>query len=325
MGQKTESDFYLRSLIQEQPLSFYSVVGAPLAGLASPETWQVGFGAIDALRKKLRRVGWGADSATEAEALGADWDRSRRVAELLVKAGLGRWARNAVADTSDLAFKLTRPDRNPAAFVYLSRLAYSCGDFARSIEIITALASCVSEFWSRYPEQLLIVFPIPRIQTFASSAPTGKRLTLMLGIARQESSFRADALSAARAFGYMQITPATARKILGDQAPATEEAIETMLLDPTTSIRLSARFLEQLSERFAGSEVLMAAAYNAGEYAASLWRKQRDVQDDTLFLEGIPYGETKGYVKAVMRNAAVYRWLLPLTRDPLPGDKKDPS
>lgn len=71
--------------------------------------------------------------------------------------------------------------------------------------------------------------------------------------------------------------------------------------------------------------MLMAAAYNAGEYAAALWRKQRDVQDDTLFLEGIPYGETKGYAKAVMRNAAVYRWLLPLTRDPAPGIKKDPS
>jgi hypothetical protein len=293
--------------------------------LISPEAWQQPFGSLDKLKGKLRRVGWGIEGATDVEGLGADWDRARRVAELLVKSGLGRWARSAVADAADLAFKTTRPDRNPPVFVYLSRLAFSCGDFARSIEINTALATAVPGFWSRYPEQLLVVFPTPRVQTFASSAATGKRLTLMLGIARQESSFMPDAQSAARAFGYMQITPATARKLLGDQAPATEEAIETMLLDPVSSIRLSARFLDQLSERFAGSELLMAAAYNAGEYAAALWRKQRDVQDDTLFLEGIPYGETKGYVKAVMRNAAVYRWLLPLTRDPLPGNKKDPS
>ena len=229
-----------------------------------------------------------------------------------------------VEEAAEALAKTSRPDRSPEAFLYLSRLAYSAGDYGRAIELTSALSSTVDGFWTRYPEQIFLIFPFPMLKTFSGVANTGKRVTLMLGLARQESSFRAEAQSAARAFGYMQLTPATARRLLGDQAPASDDTIETMLLDPQTSIRLSARYLEILNQRFGGSELLMAAAYNAGEHAVTGWRKHREVEDQALFIESIPYSETKGYVKAVLRNAAIYRHLLPLTRESLVGNKKDP-
>ena len=323
MGQKTESDFYMHSLLHEQPLSYYAVVAAPAAGLLANNAWQKDFGDLGKLRARL-----GAVSLSETADLGknnANWQSSRRLAEILVqgKSG-GRWARAAVADAAEAVAKASRPDRNPEAFLYLSRLAYSAGDYGRAIELTSALSSAVDGFWARYPEQIFLVFPVPMLKTFSGVANTSNRVTLMLGLARQESSFRAEAQSAARAFGYMQLTPATARRLLGDQAPANDDTIEALLLDPQTSIRLSARYLEILNQRFSGSDLLMAAAYNAGEHAVTSWRKHREVEDQALFIESIPYGETKGYVKAVLRNAAIYRHLLPLTRESLAGNKKDP-
>ena len=322
MGQKTESDFYLHSLIQEQPLSYYAVIAAPSAGLLAHDAWLKNFGDLEKLRARL-----GAVTLTEAANIGGDksnWDSARHLSEILVKAGsAGRWARAAVADAADAAAKASRPDRNPEAFLYLSRLAYSAGDYGRVIELTAALSSASDGFWARYPEQIFLIFPFPRLKTFAGVATTGKRMTLMLGLARQESSFRAEAQSAARAFGYMQLTAATARRLLGGQAPASDDIIETMLIDPQTSIQLSARYLDILNDQFGGSELLMAAAYNAGEHAVSGWRKRREVEDQALFIESIPYSETKGYVKAVLRNAAIYRRLLPLTRESLNGNKKE--
>ena len=322
MGQKTESDFYLRTLIQEQPLSYYSVVAAPASGLLAGDAWLQNFGDLEKLRERLRSISLpaGADIGSAR----SNWQSSRQLAEILITAKVaGPWARAAVADAVEAAFKDSRPDRNPQAFLYLSRLAYSAGDFGRAIELTTQLSSMVDNFWSRYPEQIFIIYPFPRLRTFAGAGGTNDRVTLMLGLARQESSFRAEARSAARAFGYMQLTAATARRIMGGQAPGSDDLIETMLLDPQTSIRLSARYLDVLDQRFSGSEMLVAAAYNAGEFAVSSWSKRRDSRDQPLFIESIPYGETKGYVKAVLRNTAVYRRLLPLTRESLAGNKKD--
>jgi|GEM_PF-1141092 len=322
MGQKTESDFYLRTLIQEQPLSYYSVVAAPASGLLAGDAWLRNFGDLEKLRERLRSVSLpaGADLGSGR----SNWQLSRQLAELLIASKVaGPWARAAVADAAEAAFKESRPDQNPQTFLYLSRLAYSAGDFGRAIELTTQLSSLVDNFWSRYPEQIFIVYPFPRLRTFTGAGGTNDRITLMLGLARQESSFRAEARSAARAFGYMQLTAATARRILGGQAPGSDDLIETMLLDPQTSIRLSARYLDVLDQRFSGSEMLVAAAYNAGEFAVDSWRKRRDSRDQPLFIESIPYGETKGYVKAVLRNTAVYRRLLPLTRESLAGNKKE--
>jgi soluble lytic murein transglycosylase-like protein len=322
MGQKTESDFYLRALIQEQPLSYYSVVAAPSVGLLASDAWLQNFGDLEKLRGRLRSISLPASA--DIGSTRSNWQTSRQLAEILIAARVaGPWARAAVADAAEAAFKDSRPDRNPQVFLYLSRLAYSAGDFGRAIELTTQLSSSVEGFWNRYPEQIFIIYPFPRLKTFSGVAGTSGRVTLMLGLARQESSFRPDARSAARAYGYMQLTAATARRIMGEQAPASDDLIETMLLDPQTSIRLSARYMDLLDQRFSGSEMLMAAAYNAGEFAVSSWRKRRDSQDQPLFIETIPYGETKGYVKAVLRNTAVYRRLLPLTRESLAGNKKD--
>lgn len=327
-GQKTESDFYLKSLLTEEPLSYYSVVAAPRAGLLAPDAWVSRFGNLAELRNRL-----GSVSLTNAQDIMRiidfkgkkfEWESNRRRAEVLIRAKAGGiWARAAVSDALRSAQQVTRLDRHPELFLYLSRLAYGAGDYWQAIDLTTKLSNVVENFWEKYPEQLFVIYPFPKIQSFKTAANKKARLTLMLGVARQESSFRPEARSPAGAYGYMQLTPATARRLLAEQAPADDDAIEALLLDPRSSIRLSAVYLEQLESQFAGSEILVAAAYNAGEFAVAGWQKNRQIEDPVLFIEGIPYGETQGYVKSVLRNAAVYRQLLPLTREGLAGIKKD--
>ena len=55
---------------------------------------------------------------------------------------------------------------------------------------------------------------------------------------------------------------------------------------------------------------LLYAAYNAGEGAVDKWLKRRDISDRLAWIEAIPYGETRGYVKNVARNMAIYSYLL---------------
>lgn len=328
LGQKTESDFYLKALLTEEPLSYYAVVAAPGAGLLAPDAWVNRLGNLEELRGRLGAVSLAKSQdvlrIVDFKGKKHEWESRRRRAELLIRAKApGVWARASVADALSAARQVARPDRHPELFLYLSRLAYGAGDYWRAIQLTTQLSEVVENFWERYPEQLFVIYPFPKIQNFKNAANKKSRLTLMLGVARQESSFRPEVRSPAGAYGYMQLTPATARRLLAEQAPADDEAVEALLLDPQSSIRLSAVYLEKLETQFAGSELLVAAAYNAGEFAVAGWQKNRQVEDMALFVEGIPYGETQGYVKSVLRNAAVYRQLLPLTLEGLAGIKKD--
>jgi soluble lytic murein transglycosylase len=80
-------------------------------------------------------------------------------------------------------------------------------------------------------------------------------------------------------------------------------------MEPATSIRIGAAYLGDLLVRFGGSAALALAAYNAGENAVGRWRAAEPGLPLDEFVEEIPYGETRGYVKRVLRSYASYRLL----------------
>jgi len=122
-------------------------------------------------------------------------------------------------------------------------------------------------------------------------------------VMREESAFDAEAQSPADAYGLMQLILPTARsagKALGlphDRAS---------LLRPSVNIPLGARVLGKYRDQFPEDPWLAIAAYNAGPGAAKRWRRDRSGASFDLWVELIPYVETRRYVKRVLGSAAVY-------------------
>ena len=128
---------------------------------------------------------------------------------------------------------------------------------------------------------------------------------IVMGLIRQESAFNPRAVSSANALGLMQILPQTVGRSRRSRAAASRR-----LFDPTYNIQFGCRHLRGLLKIFNGSLEQALAAYNAGDTRVRNWISQREFRDDVEFLETIPIPATRGYVEAVLRDAAIYRQLL---------------
>jgi soluble lytic murein transglycosylase len=129
---------------------------------------------------------------------------------------------------------------------------------------------------------------------------------LIFAVIRQESLYRADVESSAGALGLMQLTRGTAADVareLGQAVPGTRE-----LLDPAINIRFGTARLATLIERFDGNPVVALAAYNAGPAAAARWLPAAPVDGD-IWLENVPFNETRDYVRRVLWHSTVFAWL----------------
>ena len=124
--------------------------------------------------------------------------------------------------------------------------------------------------------------------------------------ALQESNFRAAAVSPADARGLMQITPITIR----EHAPRLAMSASAVnIFDPATNLAFGQQNLEMLRDTPATGGALpkIMAAYNAGLTPVTRWNSEvRDQGDPLLYMESIPYWETRGYVAIVMRNYWMY-------------------
>jgi len=129
---------------------------------------------------------------------------------------------------------------------------------------------------------------------------------LVYGIMREESAFDPQAQSPANAYGLMQLIVPTARSY-GKKAgiPWTPAALMT----PRTNIALGCRVLGDLSERFAKNPLLAIPGYNAGPGRPQQWAKNRTNADFDLWVELIPFRETRRYTKRVLASRAAYAFL----------------
>jgi len=123
------------------------------------------------------------------------------------------------------------------------------------------------------------------------------------GLMRQESRFVNVAQSSVGASGLMQIMPATARWIA--QRLGFKRFHVGEMHDPARNIQFGAYYLKHVQTMLDGSPVLATAAYNAGPGRAQRWRDARPMEA-AIYIESIPFAETRDYVKKVMSNAMHY-------------------
>jgi soluble lytic murein transglycosylase len=131
---------------------------------------------------------------------------------------------------------------------------------------------------------------------------------LVLALVREESGYRPDAVSVSGAIGLMQLLPTTASRVaaeLGEPPPGV-----AALVEPGLNLRLGTAYLDHLMGRFEGALAAAVAAYNAGPEPVSEWIASGPREEDE-WVEAIPYVETRGYVKRVLRSLHVYRTLRP--------------
>ncbi|MGH9555867.1 MAG: transglycosylase SLT domain-containing protein, partial [Terriglobales bacterium] len=130
---------------------------------------------------------------------------------------------------------------------------------------------------------------------------------LVAAIIRQESEFRPDAVSRARAVGLMQLMPKTGR-VVARQLKIRPYSTQR-LTDPSLNLKLGTRYFRDRLDEFGGTAEYALAGYNAGPDRVREWLAKGAYRDIHEFVESIPFTETREYVQAIKRNMMVYRRL----------------
>jgi soluble lytic murein transglycosylase len=130
---------------------------------------------------------------------------------------------------------------------------------------------------------------------------------LVAGLIRQESEFDPKAVSVAHAYGLTQVRPATARQLA--RHFGVRRLSDGALFQPSTNLKLGIYYLRVMLDQWGGKWELTLASYNAGQTRVSDWVTWNTYEEPAEFIESIPFTETREYVQAVLRNAAVYRQL----------------
>jgi len=130
------------------------------------------------------------------------------------------------------------------------------------------------------------------------------------GIIKQESNFVHDIRSSASAIGLMQLLPSTARHVAGRLK--IKKPTRKALTDPALNIRLGSAYFDRLVDQWDGNLIFALASYNAGPNRVRRWRKSSHQTDPAIWVEAIPFKETAGYVRKVLKNFVVYEHTLEL-------------
>lgn len=152
-----------------------------------------------------------------------------------------------------------------------------------------------------------LLYPQPYDAEVLSAAKlTGLAPQLIYSVMRQESLYRRDAVSSAGARGLLQMLPETARRTAAKwqrPRPSVDD-----LFNPVINVNLGAANLRTLVDKFGGQTLVALAGYNAGPNAAARWMPP-DSLDPDIWVENIPYNETRNYVQRISWHSVVFSWL----------------
>lgn len=168
--------------------------------------------------------------------------------------------------------------------------------------------------WDDLPLRFPLGFYNPLLQAAQSQQVDP---TLVYALVRRESAFDPNAGSPVGALGLMQLMPATGALMArrsNESLPSTNA-----LLEPGRNLRYGTAYLKGLLERFGNHFAVAAAAYNAGPNRVERWLPKDRPMPGDLWVETIPFSETRQYVAAVLAHAMVYRTRLSQPLPPLEG------
>jgi len=187
---------------------------------------------------------------------------------------------------------------SPAEKTQAAILADRWGWHSRAISVAASLGQY---------DDLAIRYPLPYKPLFErSSSAASISPTWAYGIARSESLFMRDIRSRAGAVGLMQLMPATGREV-ARQIQLPYSGVRT-LTHPESNIRLGTSYLGRMAQRYGGNAVLATAAYNAGPHRVDRWLPDSGSIDARVWIENIPFNETRKYVKRVLSAQAIFHW-----------------
>ena len=177
-----------------------------------------------------------------------------------------------------------------------ARLAYDLKWYFPAIRTISQ-----AQYW----DDLDIRFPMAHRETLVREAKLrGLHSSWVFAITRQESAFMDDARSGVGASGLMQLMPATAKETARKfNIPL---ASPQQVLNPDKNIQLGAAYLSQVHGQFNGNRVLASAAYNAGPGRVRQWLKGANHLGFDVWIESIPFDETRQYVQNVLSYSVIY-------------------
>ena len=178
----------------------------------------------------------------------------------------------------------------------LAGFAYEQQDY-----YLTLRSFAAASYW----DDLQRRYPMPyRPLVEAAGRANNLNPALIYAIIRTESAYQANARSGAGAVGLMQVLPSTARAT----ARRYQYRRTLTLTNPSVSIDIGSLYLRQLFERYQDNVVLVLASYNAGPGAVNSWLPERGSQPAIEWLETIPYGETRKYVRSVLFARIIFGW-----------------
>ena len=277
MGDTARATERVDLIKRRDPFSYYAVVGDELLGRAYAVELPPGEAPIEPLwlTRGLERI------------------------ELLGAAGL----EDAV--TVEIAALTGRARASSAVTLRLAQALNESGRTLAGIQIGWQLRSD-GHPWDRHLAE--VIFPFPHREMISREAEEwGVDPLMVAALIRQESAFQADIVSFAGAVGLMQVMPTTGSELA--RRHGVSGFHESNLRVADVNLHLGAAYFAQMLGRFSGDLPLVLTAYNAGPTRARRWANLPEASDAVVFAEVIPIEETRGYVKSVSRNVALYRAL----------------
>jgi len=289
---------FYRTILKRFPNYYYGLLArerlerAPLAQAAESAETKAFLEGLGLSEKKAASAGMRPSAATR-----------RRInrARLLSSAGFSDWAE------AELRFG-ARTDGQPSLLAV--ELAGSRSATHERIQVIKKISpdylsveigEAPARFWQ-------FLFPLPYRQVLMSqSQRRDLDPYIVAGLIRQESEFNPRAVSRSRAYGLTQLLPSTGRSMA--RQSGIRRFRTNMLFQPELNLRLGISYLHHLLTQWRGKWEHTLASYNAGKSRVEEWLTWGDYREPAEFVETIPFTETREYVQAVLRNAALYRQL----------------
>ena len=278
LGQKDQAARLFEKIATRHPLHYYALIASrrlERMGLVAPDPEKT----VGSIR---RTSGQGCEGLPPK-------------VQALIEIGLGFDAREEMRRAHSRIVKAHGAD-----VATLERL-YAC---AGADELLIRFAASSED---EPGERWRLLYPAPHralVEKHAGAAHVPPLLAI--SIMRQESMFDPDVVSYAGAAGLMQLMPATAAAAAAEIGLALDE---TSLLDEETNIRLGTHYLGGLLTRFPGNIAAAVGAYNGGPGAMQRWLKARSPVPGDVFVELIPYAQTRTYVRRVLTAYARLTWI----------------
>jgi soluble lytic murein transglycosylase len=176
-------------------------------------------------------------------------------------------------------------------------------EFARRAGLYDRAINAAERTATRHDFAMRYLTPF-RPEFTAAARDQGVDEALLYGIARQESRFVPDIVSSAGAVGLMQLMPRTARWVARKMART--DFSPAQIASAELNTQFGAFYFRYWHDRFGERPALTAAAYNAGPSRAQAWRPAAAPLEGAIWVETIPFSETRDYVKKVLANTVLY-------------------